>query len=663
MTMIEVQESTQDTDQHSGPWAVNISPGISIDSLTPHSSQVDAVTRLLDSHKELTSQERDAILFTSIGMATNHGETVQKFNSALNSFQASQNAFDAKLTKNEVRDAAKPYVEVVRAYEDNPQIREQADVLAKIWTNLYSEPITGREVLGGLYIGGSVIDGWRKMSPKKKLLIVGLLLAGGITACAGSQETAPNSTIEITFNVNISVNSEVVPITEPMHGLLSDSEGRLIDPAGNVIAPVPQGDKFLYTGVSATENEFQFATIDVGEGRVTVFQQVENGNPSVMMFVSEPDEHGAYTLIDENNVKSDYTISLFGNKIVLNDNSTGLHYLITAATFLDGLATPAVIDSPTPAIDQLQNSYPVYNVSFNNSETVQPQTYEVHTQTAVPSPTAAPTETPNPLVNAPPGTTRAENGKYYMDKVIEGNEVVVFEYTKILGQSGETLYEGWTMQKTVGEGIPLIDWTNTLEGYERDIGFVNLFVSPEAMGSFDVPSFSHTNKTVANANDSDLTSRVIVSIFNRTNAGRNPNNSESWQQDLKLQKGEVPISFTTTDTAIAETWNISPDNGASVFLVSWDSLEGSEEFFLHGVSCRSKVLGVDKDGNLVGVIAVNAELNTLTEDQWWRVILFHAASVIDHADQSQQGGNETLESWIAFADNKFPNTWIVQTSE
>ena len=55
-------------------------------------------------------------------------------------------------------------------------------------------------------------------------------------------------------------------------------------------------------------------------------------------------------------------------------------------------------------------------------------------------------------------------------------------------------------------------------------------------------------------------------------------------------------------------------------------------------------------------------VDTFTKEQWWLVTLLHASNLIDTQDQTYLSFNETLNSWLAFADNKSPKTdeyWIM----
>ncbi len=313
-------------------------------------------------------------------------------------------------------------------------------------------------------------------------------------------------------------------------------------------------------------------------------------------------------------------------------------------------------------------------VPVGSAQTTSP-TASAPESTPTPQPTEAPTTTPTPPAsetatptpkaedpNMPEGATGKDaKGNYIKTVTDENGKTTEYAWTSLKDAKGEVLFEGWTILKTPG-GIPLIDWPpNDHPAYKKDdIGIVNLYVAATVPGNENLPSFFHTRKKdLAQFADSDLTARMRVALFNRTHNGKNPNATEMGDFDLQMQTG-IPIDFYIDNPENVLIWNINPDHGTNVFLTDWDSLEGAPEFFLRGVLCRSKILGVDKDGNLIGVIAANVPLDTLIESQWWRIILFHAASVIDHPDQTIQEGNETLESWIAFADNKTPDTWIVQ---
>lgn len=299
----------------------------------------------------------------------------------------------------------------------------------------------------------------------------------------------------------------------------------------------------------------------------------------------------------------------------------------------------------------------VFLVSCANAVTSPPEFTETIPPTSTVEPTATialtPTETPDP--NMPPGATGFDEKGQYIKETAEGT----FTWTeKTDAITGEIVFSEWTRPITDEEGIPVVDFV-----YDdiKDIGSIHVYVSDKVIESANLPLFVHTNKTPEQGNDNDLTSRAIVTIFERVNS-RSPSGPEMHDFLTKMLNGDISIDFFTVDPSQTYSVKFNPDFRPQVFVTDWDSLEGEPDITNNpiGISLRSKILGVDEDGNLMGVIATNVPLDTLTEEQWVEIILFHTASVIDRPDQTEQFFNSTLAGWLAGADNKNPNTWIEQ---
>lgn len=276
------------------------------------------------------------------------------------------------------------------------------------------------------------------------------------------------------------------------------------------------------------------------------------------------------------------------------------------------------------------------------------------------TPTAdAPTETPDP--NMPPDATGFdEQTGNYIKKVTENGKTNTFIWTeKTDALTGEIVFSEWTREITDKEGIPIFD---SPFDSETNFGIIHVHISDISSKGVNF-ILKHTNRTSENIGDSDLPSKAVVSFYNRMYGGVNPNGQQSKDFRDAMRAGFINIPFFIGDPNQSHEWNIS---GTHVFITDWDSLEGVSEFTdPYGTTFRSKILGIDKDGNLMGVIATNVPLNTLNDEEWAIITLSHAAGVADDENQTEQFFSSTLASWLAFADNKNKDskTWIEQVPD
>jgi len=265
--------------------------------------------------------------------------------------------------------------------------------------------------------------------------------------------------------------------------------------------------------------------------------------------------------------------------------------------------------------------------------------------------------TEDPLAGAPEGTTDKINGKWIKVVVAENGET--FEYTW-----NEDLQGFYRSVMKDREGIPVIDWPPDSDpGYANDIGHVRVYVSDKVPGAQSFGLLTHKGKTVDQWNQVDLTSRAVVVIFNRIN-GRNPSGKEAGALHRELQRGEHGIDFYIDEESSMQRWNISPNNGGKVFIAEWDSMDpatnpGVSEITNnpYGGQLRAQLIGVDKEGDLVGQIAINKDMGDLTEDEIQEIYLFFVANVLDRQDQSTVGYNNTLGNLVSFATRN-ATSWV-----
>lgn len=372
----------------------------------------------------------------------------------------------------------------------------------------------------------------------------------------------------------------------------------------------------------------------------------------LIRFDAKTGEHAAYLL---DNRRSEDGKTLYDIGILDDQDEARLAPLLLVIDgdgfyLLEADATPPTPAGPTASGDNV--SWKTIDVVFQTP----PLSFE-------PTPPVDP--------NTPEGATGKDSQGYYKD-VIDGNKTERYRDIVLYNSSGEIVYRGWLSLRTAPEGFPTLDYPNDtgMEGYERDLAHIRVLVSAQADGALRLASLVHNDKTMDQVNDLDLTSEVVVEIFKRMN-GRNPQESELWDFDKAIQNSELPINFTTADGQ-SHAWHVSPDHGSVVIVSDWDSMDPSDG---SGVSefddpydttgktkVRARALGLDEEGNIVGEIAVNVPLDTLTDEQLWELILFHMANVINHEDQGEQYFNNTLSSFIAAMINQDGIPWVDRVS-
>jgi len=283
-----------------------------------------------------------------------------------------------------------------------------------------------------------------------------------------------------------------------------------------------------------------------------------------------------------------------------------------------------------------------------------PPTELIVTNTTVPESTKTsvpPTATEAPLINIPKETATIENG-------------MVYTWVEEKDSEGNLLFEGNVAQKTIGLGIPIADFVDGNEYGLQDFGFIQLSVTEKSLGNENMPRFSHTAQSPEHINDVTITGISPGSLYKRI-TGKRAGGAEYGEFLNKVGKGEISLDFYILDPDQKSYWFVSPTNGANIYVTDWESMEGSYENTDasqgNKIHFRSKILGVNAQGELIAQISILEPLDTLTPFQYNELLFMQVAGIFDHADQTKPGLSSTLFDWLAFLDNKSPidnESWV-----
>ncbi|GEM_PF-1835671 len=277
------------------------------------------------------------------------------------------------------------------------------------------------------------------------------------------------------------------------------------------------------------------------------------------------------------------------------------------------------------------------------------------------TPTAVPTATEIPDPTMPLGEVGKDAEGTYV-KMENGDIARKIDYKN---SKGEILYEGWAVEKTQKGGIPLLDIG------EHNLIPTKLQVAANVEGGHEIASLTYIDNTEASSRPNslhgvvspDLRLRLNIDIYNQSQ------NNDFWS---KLFAGSLSIPYTTS-TGKSVEGKLGPDTGFITIVVPYDSLDPAT---VHGVtewldpyhesrsSFRSTVLGVDKDGNIVGLIASKKPFNELPDKLIRALVLFHPENVIREEAQTTQEFTAMTQIYVqsadAMGDEKVPDIIITR---
>jgi hypothetical protein len=184
------------------------------------------------------------------------------------------------------------------------------------------------------------------------------------------------------------------------------------------------------------------------------------------------------------------------------------------------------------------------------------------------------------------------------------------------------------------KSIPLMDYYGP-----KGVLPLEVSVASNALGAGDLDELTHPKKV--NPNDSTLASLIQTDLAAKHfNKKASQLTFDEWSEFATgIQNGTFTINVLGSEGA--QVWKPSPENGYTVNIVAWEDAAPTEENgfseWKHpdGRLIRSKVF-VDEKGDLVGVIATQASLETLTDAQLRDMLLYNLADVLLSSNQEEQ---------------------------
>lgn len=274
--------------------------------------------------------------------------------------------------------------------------------------------------------------------------------------------------------------------------------------------------------------------------------------------------------------------------------------------------------------------------------------------TPTPRPTETPTVVPTPTEIPDPTMPLGEVGKDAEGTYVKMENGDIARKVEYKNSAGEILYEGWAVEKTQKGGIPLWDFGNV-----NLIPF-SLFVTYDVPGIHSIESLSHQdniNPEGGGGGADSLTGLAIAHLFHRKNINTS-DQAEMQKFNIEVFNGVATLPLITS-TGEAVEGKLSSETGFITIVVPFDSLIPSEgngvsewldPYSTSRRSFRSTVLGVDKDGNIIELLASETPLNELPDNLVRALALHLAASVIDKEDQTIQSFPIKLQSYVKYAD-------------
>jgi hypothetical protein len=257
------------------------------------------------------------------------------------------------------------------------------------------------------------------------------------------------------------------------------------------------------------------------------------------------------------------------------------------------------------------------------------------TSSPIHSPTFTTTPTEDPLAGAPEGTTgKNSNGEWTRTVEIEGKKLEQV-YTVIKNKNSEVMYAEWVRVKTPGDGVPI--WESSDPKYNGPaIGYVQLVCSDTYDGCTNVPKFAHIPLTSEDGTLLTLEKTTGAMLYSRTHNGQSPIGQDIGGFTNSFTNG-LDINFYIGDPENIYTWHLAPKQNTSVveILTTWDDpiFEGGTDIQIDSYfTFRSKILGVDEQGRLVGVVALNKFPPAGAEYIWSHVIFLLSSMVLQHED-------------------------------
>lgn len=289
--------------------------------------------------------------------------------------------------------------------------------------------------------------------------------------------------------------------------------------------------------------------------------------------------------------------------------------------------------------------------------------------TPIPTNTTIPTPTKDPSI--PEGYIKDVSGQYTRSITANG-ETLIFRWVVEKNKEGQILFEGGVVEKTMGKGVGIGFYVKGAGSYEFDeYGRIRLFASENATGATSVPQYLHHEVTEGQFNEINIAGITSGQLWKRIYPDVRYDNTVLPDFMYKVMAGDVPLPFETSSGTV-ENWFISPDNGAKVYIVNFDSIPADFEFTDASpvkIKFRMEIKGINTDGQLVILIATDQPWDSLTRFQYMEAIFAGPAHVISMKESNGKnigGLSEVLFDWLHWADKFSPSTgekWLILNPE
>lgn len=311
-------------------------------------------------------------------------------------------------------------------------------------------------------------------------------------------------------------------------------------------------------------------------------------------------------------------------------------------------------------------SLPTPVTPTSNIETI---TLVPATKTSIPTNTIVPI--PSKDANIPEGYIKDVSGQY-TKKVTTNGETFTFMWAVEKNQEGKLLFQGGVVEKAEGKGVGIGYYTKGYGSSEFDeYGRIQLFASENATGAASIPQFHHHEVVVNQFNEIDIAGITSGQLWKRIYPDVRYDNTVLPDFMFKVMAGDIPFPFETSSGAV-ENWFISPDNGAKVYIVDFESISSDFEFTDVSpvkIKLRMEIKGVNNNGELIILIATNQPWSSLTRLQYMEVLFAGSAHVVSQKESNGKsigGLSEALLDWLTWADKVSPSTgekWLTLNPE
>jgi hypothetical protein len=274
------------------------------------------------------------------------------------------------------------------------------------------------------------------------------------------------------------------------------------------------------------------------------------------------------------------------------------------------------------------------------SKSVSPPTLVTSTQTLpVPtnteSPTSTPTVTPDPLADAPEGTTGINSAGQWTKTVTENGHKYAYIYNVELTQ--------WVREVS---NFPLLDYP-----YWNFLPY-KILITEGTLGERNLYTITHTDNMPGGSNEpTPVMATFGLKLRKRYFQGDTRGLSNIDEQKMIVdemqgtgesghQQAYMPVLLSNGEEKLVK---LNPDTGITTTIIDKDTLLRlggdlvSTWNTFEGNTVYSEVYGVDEDGNMLVRFAVDGSIADLSDKDLRNVLFSFPANFVEHKDQREHG--------------------------